>query len=329
MGHTIIDCRTFIKTTRGIIPLVLGGSNNCYDIVRGKDFKLRELRERYWSVLLDLVELPEEEILAKFENLIPDNSIECWVYNGKWLNGAQAQKWFARGVKDAAPLEDILSSNPGIGHLFLALMSYASSERLLERRVKTTDELEGWLDEARETVKEHEGYHIFMSFSDLRRGERLRPVRKTEVRGPLVVQKRGYGYVAVFNKMDGHMTVQYVKDARAAIIYPSAEAAAEAMGDLIGRFGLELKSVTHKMMAPRPYAVQCMSGAYAGKYLKKTVRNGLMYTSFVNQAQKFVSEKDAAAKIAALQGRFDSAQYLTPIYIEGQFYDSQLAVQGQ
>lgn len=101
MGHTIIDCRTFIKTTRGIIPLVLGGSNNCYDIVRGKDFKLRELRERYWSVLLDLVELPEEEILAKFENLIPDNSIECWVYNGKWLNGAQAQKWFARGVKDA------------------------------------------------------------------------------------------------------------------------------------------------------------------------------------------------------------------------------------
>ena len=82
-------------------------------------------------------------------------------------------------------------------------------------------------------------------------------------------------------------------------------------------------------MAPRPYAVQCMSGAYAGKYLKKTVRNGLMYTSFVNQAQKFVSEKDAAAKIAALQGRFDSAQYLTPIYIEGQFYDSQLAVQGQ
>lgn len=183
MGHTIIDCRMFIKTTRGIIPLVLGGSNNCYDIVRGKDFKLRELRERYWSVLLDLVELPEEEILAKFENLIPDNSIECWVYNGKWLNGAQAQKWFARGVKDAAPLEDILSSNPGIGHLFLALMSYASSERLLERRVKTTDELEGWLDEARETVKEHEGYHIFMSFSDLRRGERLRPVRKREVRG--------------------------------------------------------------------------------------------------------------------------------------------------
>lgn len=317
MGHTIIDCRTFIKTTRGIIPLVLGGSNNCYDIVRGKDFKLRELRERYWSVLLDLVELPEEEILAKFENLIPDNSIECWVYNGKWLNGAQAQKWFARGVNDAAPLEDILSSNPGIGHLFLALMSYASSERLLERRVKTTDELEGWLDEARETVKEHEGYHIFMSFSDLRRGERLRPVRKREVRGPLVVQKRGYGYVAVFNKMDGHMTVQYVKDARAAIIYPSAEAAAEAMGDLIGRFGLELKSVTHKMMAPRPYAVQCTSGAYAGKYLQKTVRNGLMYTSFANQAQKFVSEKDAAVKIAALQGRFDSAQYLAPIYIEG------------
>lgn len=131
MRHTIIDCRMFIKTTRGIIPLVLGGSNNCYDIVRGKDFKLRELRERYWSVLLDLVELPEEEILAKFENLIPDNSIECWVYNGKWLNGAQAQKWFARGVKDAAPLEDILSSNPGVGHLLLALMSYASSERLL------------------------------------------------------------------------------------------------------------------------------------------------------------------------------------------------------
>lgn len=36
MGYTIIDSRTFIKTTRGIIPLALGGSNNCTEVIYDK-----------------------------------------------------------------------------------------------------------------------------------------------------------------------------------------------------------------------------------------------------------------------------------------------------
>ena len=50
MGYTIIDSRTFIKTTRGIIPLALGGSNNCTEVIYDKNSKRREVRERHWFI---------------------------------------------------------------------------------------------------------------------------------------------------------------------------------------------------------------------------------------------------------------------------------------
>ena len=59
MGYTIVYARTFIKTTKGIIPLVLHGSNNCTEFVNG-----REVRERSWDIYHDkLCELPEDKFM--------------------------------------------------------------------------------------------------------------------------------------------------------------------------------------------------------------------------------------------------------------------------
>lgn len=155
MGYTIIDARSFIKTTRGIIPLALGGSNNCSEFIYDRNFKPREVRERHWFLLggINLLELPEDEFVAKVNTTFPDTDDECWMMNSKWVTCSQARKWFARAAKDAAPLEDILAANPGVNDLNVGLMPYTSGDHLLWRYVRTTDELEVWLDEARELVK--------------------------------------------------------------------------------------------------------------------------------------------------------------------------------
>ena len=165
MGYTIIDSRTFIKTTRGIIPLALGGSNNCTEVIYDKNSKRREVRERHWFIMMgrNALELPEEEFMAKINDTFAENDTECMVYGSKWLNGAQTRKWFARAVKDAASLEDILAGNPGVNDLNVTLMPYTSGEHLLWKYVRTTDELEVWLDDASKMIKQQEKHYIFMN----------------------------------------------------------------------------------------------------------------------------------------------------------------------
>ena len=82
MGYTIIDSRTFIKTTRGIIPLALGGSNNCTEVIYDKNSKRREVRERHWFIMMgrNALELPEEEFMAKINDTFAENDTECMVY---------------------------------------------------------------------------------------------------------------------------------------------------------------------------------------------------------------------------------------------------------
>lgn len=320
MGYTIIDSRTFIKTTRGIIPLALGGSNNCTEFVYDKNSKRREVRERHWFIMMgrNALELPEEEFMAKINDTFAENDTECMVYGSKGLNGAQTRKWFARAVKDAASLEDILAANPGVNDLNVTLMPYTSGEHLLWKYVKTTDELEVWLDEAREMLKDHENYYIFMSFSGTQRGERLRPVPKNTkaVDGPVVLKHRGYGYVSGFEKCGGSRTVHYVKEACDALLFTSAEDASEQLGDLLRRFNLEVKPATDKLMAPKPYAVMFAKGGFSGKYLEKISRSRMHITSFASSAQKFATFEDAQAKIDALRGRYTCVQDMIPIFIE-------------
>lgn len=320
MGYTIIDSRTFIKTTRGIIPLALGGSNNCTEFVYDKNSKRREVRERHWFIMMgrNALELPEEEFMAKINDTFAENDTECMVYGSKGLNGAQTRKWFARAVKDAASLEDILAANPGVNDLNVTLMPYTSGEHLLWKYVKKTDELEVWLDEAREMLKDHENYYIFMSFSGTQRGERLRPVPKNTkaVDGPVVLKHRGYGYVSGFEKCGGSRTVHYVKEACDALLFTSAEDASEQLGDLLRRFNLEVKPATDKLMAPKPYAVMFAKGGFSGKYLEKISRSRMHITSFASSAQKFATFEDAQAKIDALRGRYTCVQDMIPIFIE-------------
>ena len=43
MSYSIIYGRQFVKTTKGIIPMILSGSNNCTEFIQG-----REVLERNW-----------------------------------------------------------------------------------------------------------------------------------------------------------------------------------------------------------------------------------------------------------------------------------------
>lgn len=43
MSYSIIYGRQFVKTTKGIIPMILSGSNNCTEFIQGREVLERNL----------------------------------------------------------------------------------------------------------------------------------------------------------------------------------------------------------------------------------------------------------------------------------------------
>ena len=63
MSYSIIYGRQFVKTTKGIIPMILSGSNNCTEFIQG-----REVLERNWYPMTlsnkdKRIAIPAEELL--------------------------------------------------------------------------------------------------------------------------------------------------------------------------------------------------------------------------------------------------------------------------
>lgn len=165
MGYTIVYARTFVKTTKGIIPLVLHGSNNCTEFVNG-----REVRERSWDIYHDkLCELPEDKFMetvhSMFAHLNPDDQLFKW--NNKWLCAGQIEQWFKRGVRDARSIEDILHDNPRVcvrGKVVVNNSDCSEQKVLHDRFFNTTNELEEWVARASEEVgkQSSEGNHAYL-----------------------------------------------------------------------------------------------------------------------------------------------------------------------
>ena len=65
MSYSIIYGRQFVKTTKGIIPMILSGSNNCTEFIQG-----REVLERNWYPMTlsnkdKRIAIPAEELLER------------------------------------------------------------------------------------------------------------------------------------------------------------------------------------------------------------------------------------------------------------------------
>ena len=152
MGYTIIYGRQFIKTSKGIIPMVLAGSNNCTEVINGKEV----LERRWWPITLAPAEVSPlraaNDLLdsaAKLAN--GDNAdYEFAKYGGKWIYYSGTEKWFRNGIDHAMTIERIRQLRPNQklrGGVYVRTKPNDTERLENVENLCDTASIERWIDE--------------------------------------------------------------------------------------------------------------------------------------------------------------------------------------
>lgn len=294
MGYEIVYDRTFIKTTRGIIPMILHGSNNVTEMIRGK-----EVLQRYWSCYNDaLVEFPEnklhQSLVELFGDTLKDNRYELFKWHSKWLYGNQLESWFQAGVRSAATIEEIQKENYGAS-ICLQVMGVKPHEfnSVLHsfQLMQTTEELEQALDESRALVERErkEGRDAYLHLFFLGR-KPLRKPKRTKINEPCLI-KCEYGY---FGEYDVKYGFTYYLDPQKAHIFTNEEEATGVIGKWLHQRRTPYRVVkASTVLKEKPYVLYVESGFYAGLFVQKRTSTRIYFTKDVDRAWRFDSIKKA------------------------------------
>lgn len=151
MSYQIVYGKSFIKTTKGIIPLILSGSSNCWDA--------NNRRERCWTVGFNAfkqVLMTSEAIMQGVDDMIAKQEaqgyFEMFVYSGKWITKEQFVNFYKNGIKNAKTIEQIIADGkqkkygtPSL-NVYLSFCGYENEVfkqyKIESRAIKTTEELE-------------------------------------------------------------------------------------------------------------------------------------------------------------------------------------------
>lgn len=309
MSYTIVYDRKFIRTSRGFIPMVLSGSNNCTEQVRrGNRYIERGVRE-WWSWTpspLPLKDLPESEYLKAISVHCTDaEPHELCKWQGSWLYDSQWGKWFKRGCSTARTLEEYLSCNRDqsfVGRIVIYPdRNKMTTEHELYTFLHTTKELEDWLDKANvrlSELKEELGQdgkaYLYLYFDG---NEPLRVVRPG-ISGA-VVAKSNSGYVVSY--VPGR-SLSFCADPAEAIVFDSEEDARAKLGNHWNiRF---IKAST--ALKERNFVLQFREGRFGHGYFRKRTTGYLYATYNTDLAHRFHSRTEAMQYAEKLCSRFTS-----------------------
>lgn len=102
------------KNDKGIIPMILSGSNNCTEFIQG-----REVLERNWYPMTlsnkdKRIAIPAEELLERARAISTGDGAdyEFAKQGGKWLYCKDVLKWVESGIRNAMNIERINFSAP-------------------------------------------------------------------------------------------------------------------------------------------------------------------------------------------------------------------------
>ena len=229
MEYINILSRQFLRTTRGIIPLVYGGIvdstdyagyiANASQTLKGipiPAYKGKEKPVGWCLVSEQMLEVPQEELIDIVK--LADAGHSC---NIAWINqvGVTAEKdvakWYTNGCKKAVPLEYIVAANPNAQLYCQLVKEEPASESTYRRCFKTTQGVEAWIDEAKEYVRENPCWHICMGFTVKKLSSPLPMVPETE---PVLLMQACSGfraYVKAISYTEGKgLSIQWTGNAK-------------------------------------------------------------------------------------------------------------------
>jgi len=106
MSYTIVYDRQFIKLEDGrIIPMILCGSNNCWQTT----WNGKERRERYWTPYWEqtVPAYTPEDLIKRVESYCGGEYQEHFMRGGKWVDDAAFLRFFQNGIKQAKTIKEL------------------------------------------------------------------------------------------------------------------------------------------------------------------------------------------------------------------------------
>ena len=301
MSYEIVYDRRFIRTPLGITPLILAGSSNCYEpTFRGR----RERRERSWSSLFNFPAASEEELMARVQGCCGGEFQEHFKWHGKFVDDAGFVAFVRNGIAGAVTLEE-LEQHTHCGSLMCALSiwysnSIGTNRRELERCVRSTDELVGWITDARERMANranNEEIYYVIAFPGR---EPIRMPTRNAMTGP-VVAMRGRSYIS--NCAPGR--VETIMDASKAMVFPSID---DAMSRLSPHFVAGTRFMKADNLKARQawrFCIRVQGGSRDGMFMERLTRSWFHMTCSRDNARMFPNRKAAERFIEKrLSGRF-------------------------
>lgn len=203
MSHEIVYAREFMKTSDSrIIPLVLSGSNNCWEPTYGKHWR----RCRSWFPLLiksgENPAIEPEKLMERVSSCIPSTYQQHFVRNGKWVDDAAFVRFFENGIKKAKTLEELKDECLSSTSLEGTIYYYDDADNICtlhSARIADSAELDTFLMEADGYLKSETSHQLrvqlgFCSEDVLKRYPRPRTVRQKPPQYYVVTT--GHGYVS-------------------------------------------------------------------------------------------------------------------------------------
>lgn len=299
MSYEIIYDRQFIRTTRGIIPMILSGSNNCTEFTWDARGRTHERRERRWWAWvpgkLMTKDHSEKEYMNEISLCQDGSDRQMCKFRNRWLTLDQWGKWFHNGCRAAVTLEDCFAFNPiqsftGCLRIYPASTEFAHTEEMFQY-LHTTAELEAWLDaantrakKAKEEYGDASAVYILLEFT---RKEPLYKVSRAECE---VMVKREHQFVSHYENGERLKRLTYTSNPEDACVFANAQEALKEIGNTWDH----LKIVkAEPQLRKKTYVLMLQHGTFAERYISRKRGGYLHTTSLSKDAIRFTSPKAA------------------------------------
>lgn len=310
MSYSIVYDRKFLKTTRGIIPMVLTGPSNVTQN-RWVGKRYVEVRVRSWCMYNEeIMDVSEADLMQWVaERFDPTSNYECFQQRGQWVCQKDMAKWFANGAKHAQSLESILAANRGQS-LRCYIQFYPDKQKfahqtLMEADIKDTPTLEAWIDKARidaaNLTVPGSACYISMEFY----GDHPLAAAATDRFEPIVVKNKHGGYVSEYIT---ERSISFTDDLSKAVVFESDEDARTQLGTCWQGLRYVTLKGQQKAEKQKDYLLKFGGGRLAGAYFTRCSRSKIHATWSRDKAKGFATEAAVIKYAQQLRDKgYDSA----------------------
>lgn len=302
MSYNIVIGRSFIRTSSGIIPLVLTGDSSLTNAVSGDVV-------RSWSIMdQEMINRPAESILEKVRMDVSKYSdpakSAAFYWRGSFLPMEKLYGWYKRGCDEAHSLEDYLTANPKqtvlICEVAVQFRNTIGAKHFSYRICRTTAELEDWLASAKKEVsafkllavcksQDAEDAYISLRFPCDRE---LRPMARS---GEQVIAK--YGKRSYVKSYITGKELSFTEQQDEAVVFESVQDAVTKLGD-----EWELRFVkAPRNIGQRNYVLKVISMTGDTYYFHYRERSRIVRTKSVDEAKRFSSVKEVERYVSSLR----------------------------